>query len=106
VTNVNIPCETETCRAVKGGHEIGVVGSRTAQKAALNTVFVYTLKTSKKSKLMAVTDRGVLYGREMPRIPDCLDSRLRDGGEGVSFVRRPRSAPQDHFPLPISLRVK
>jgi hypothetical protein len=35
------PCETETCRAVVGGYEIGVVKPEAAQKPDLKTVFVY-----------------------------------------------------------------
>jgi hypothetical protein len=34
-------CETETCRVIVGGHEIGAVEPGTAWSAALKTVFVY-----------------------------------------------------------------
>jgi hypothetical protein len=35
--------------------------------------------------------RGGLQGREMLRIPYCLDSGLTDGGKVVSLKHRPRS---------------
>jgi hypothetical protein len=40
----------------------------------------------------------------MLRIPHCLDNRLRDGGEDVRLTRRPRSTPQKHFLVLISVR--
>jgi hypothetical protein len=40
---------------------------------------------------------GVLYGCDMLRIPNCLDSRLTDGGETVSPTHWPHSTPQKHF---------
>jgi hypothetical protein len=38
-----------------------------------------TLNTIQKSKGILVTGRGALYGREMSRIPHCLDNRFTDG---------------------------
>jgi hypothetical protein len=45
-----------------------------------------------------------LQGCEMLRIPRCLDNRLTDGGEVVSPSHRPRSTPQKHFLVLISVR--
>jgi hypothetical protein len=50
-----------------------------------------------KSKAVSVTGRGGLYGCEMLRTLHCLDNRLTDGGEVVSLMHRPRSAPQKKF---------
>jgi hypothetical protein len=46
------------------------------------------------SKAIPVTDRGGLYGCERSRLPHFLDNRLTDGGEDVSFTRRPPFSPQ------------
>jgi hypothetical protein len=40
----------------------------------------------------------------MLRIPHCLDSRLIDGGEVDSLMRRPRSTPQKDLLVLISVR--
>jgi hypothetical protein len=41
------PDETETCRAVVEGHEIGVVQPGTARRVALMAVFVYVYQVTK-----------------------------------------------------------
>jgi hypothetical protein len=43
----------------------------------------YEVKKS-KNQAISVTGRGSLQGREMLRIPHCLDNQLTDGGEVVS----------------------
>jgi hypothetical protein len=40
----------------------------------------------------------------MLRIPHCLESRLTGGGKVVSLTLRPRSTPEKHFLLLISVR--
>jgi hypothetical protein len=52
-----------------------------------------------KGKAIPVTGRGGPYGCETSRLPHFVDSRLTDGGEVVSFTRRPLSRPQDHRQL-------
>jgi hypothetical protein len=49
------------------------------------------------SNAIPVTGRGGLQGCKMLRITHCLDSRLTDGGEVVSFMHRPPSTPQKHY---------
>jgi hypothetical protein len=48
-------------------------------------------KKREKSKAIPVT------GREMSRIPHCLDSRLSDGGKVVNPTHQPRSTTQKHY---------
>jgi hypothetical protein len=54
-----------------------------------------------KGKAIAVTGRGGPYGCETSRLPHFLYNRLTDGGEVVSFTRRPtftpRKIPGTHF---------
>jgi hypothetical protein len=40
----------------------------------------------------------------MLRIPHCTNNRLTDGGKSVSLTHRPRSTPQKHFLVLISVR--
>jgi hypothetical protein len=59
---------------------------------ALNAGYILNLnKSKKKSKAVPVT------GREILRIPHCLDNRLADGGEVVSPMHRPHSTHQKHY---------
>jgi hypothetical protein len=51
----------------------------------------------KRSKAIPVIVGGGLSGCEMLRIPHCLNNRLTDGGEVVSFTGRPRFTPQIHY---------
>jgi hypothetical protein len=53
------------------------------------------LKGEKKGKDIPVTDRGCPLGCEMSRLPHFLDKWLTDGGEDVSFTRRPLFTPQE-----------
>jgi hypothetical protein len=46
-------------------------------------------KDTKKGKAVHVTGRGGPLGCKKSRLPHFLDIRLTDGGEGVSFTRRP-----------------
>jgi hypothetical protein len=48
-----------------------------------------------KSKAIPVTSRGGLYGCEMLRLPDFLNSRLTDGSEVVSLMHHPPFTPQE-----------
>jgi hypothetical protein len=45
-------------------------------------------KEKSKSKAIAVTGRGGLYGCKMLRIRHCLDNQLTDGGKVVSPTHR------------------
>jgi hypothetical protein len=47
-----------------------------------------------KSKAIPVTGRGGPVGREASRLAHFLDIRLIDGGEFVSFTRRPPFTPR------------
>jgi hypothetical protein len=47
------------------------------------------LTLSHKGKAIPVTGRGGPYGCETSRLPHFLDNRLSDGGDVVSFTRRP-----------------
>jgi hypothetical protein len=50
-----------------------------------------------KKKAMLVTGPGGLYGSETSRVPHFLDSWLTDGGQVISFTRRPRFSPRRIF---------
>jgi hypothetical protein len=54
-----------------------------------------------KKQNYPVTGRRGLYGYDMLRIPQCLDSRLTDGGEVISFTSQqrftPMKIPSTHF---------
>jgi hypothetical protein len=56
-----------------------------------------TESIKKKSIVIPVTGRGGPQGREMLRIPHCLDNRLIDGGKVVSPTHRPHFTAQKHF---------
>jgi hypothetical protein len=56
-----------------------------------------------KGKAVHVTGRGVPQGYEKSRFPHFLDSRLTDGGEVVSLMRRLPFTPRK-IPLLISVR--
>jgi hypothetical protein len=60
----------------------------------------------KKGKASPVTGLGGPLGCETSRLPHFLDSRLTDGGEVVSFKRRPagRPLPPGRFLVLISVR--
>jgi hypothetical protein len=49
----------------------------------------------KKGKAIAVTGRGGSKGCETSRLPHFLDNRVTDGGEVVSYMRRPPFHPQE-----------
>jgi hypothetical protein len=51
----------------------------------------------KKSKAIALTGHGGLYGIEMLRITHCLHNRLTDGGNVVSLTHRQRIIPDKHY---------
>jgi hypothetical protein len=48
------------------------------------------------SKVIPVTGRGGLQGCEMLRISHILDNRIKNGGEIVSLMRRPRFYRQEY----------
>jgi hypothetical protein len=56
-----------------------------------------TAKVKKKSKALPVTGRGDIWGCEMLRIPQCLESRLTDCGEVFSLTHRPRFSSRKIF---------
>jgi hypothetical protein len=51
----------------------------------------------KKSKVIGITGLEGLQGREMLRIPHCLDKRLTDGGKVVSPTHRAHFTPRKHY---------
>jgi hypothetical protein len=50
-----------------------------------------------KVKISPTIGCGDLWGCNMLRIPDYLDSGLRDGGEVVRFMHWPHCTPQKHI---------
>jgi hypothetical protein len=60
-----------------------------------------TVLQMKKGKAIPVTGRGCPEGCETSRLPRFLDSRLIDGGEGVSLMSQlpytSRKIPGTHF---------
>jgi hypothetical protein len=47
------------------------------------------------NKIITVTGRGNLQGRETPKLPYFLDNGPTDGGEVVSLTHRPHLKPQE-----------
>jgi hypothetical protein len=62
----------------------------------------HTSLSLQESKAISVTGSGSLKCGEMLRVSCCLDNRLSDGGEFVSFAHRPRSTPKKLFFIPVS----
>jgi hypothetical protein len=56
-----------------------------------------------KIKAIPVTGRVGLKSYQMLRIPHCLESRITDGCEVVSFTHRLRSTPYEYFLFFLSL---
>jgi hypothetical protein len=61
---------------------------------------ILTSPLKKKVKAIPVTGSGGLWGYEMLRIPQCLDSQFTDGNKAVSLTHRPRNTPQKHLSYP------
>jgi hypothetical protein len=59
---------------------------------------------NKRPETIPVTGREGEQGCETSRFPFCLDNRLTEGGGIISLTRRPRSPPQKHFLVLISVR--
>jgi hypothetical protein len=60
--------------------------------------------TEDRSKAILVAGCGGIYGFEILRVPYILGNPLTDSGEVVSLKSRPRSIPQTHFLVLISVR--
>jgi hypothetical protein len=58
-----------------------------------------------KNKAIPVEGRGELQGCNMLRIPNCLEKRLKVGGEVFGLAHRPSSTPEKGFVLFLSLAL-